>query len=74
MCHIQQKRLTALHLKPGILRRDIRATVDNDSTRKRWLEIEYITEEMECLGGADGGKIWNLMLYARAPLRVCGVG
>jgi len=74
MCHVQQKRLTALHLKPRILRRDIRATVDNDSTRKRWLDIEYITEEMECLGGADGGKIWNLMLYTRAPLRVCGVG
>ena len=74
MCHVQQKKLTALHWKPNRLGRDIRATLDSDFTRKRWLDIEYITEEMEGLGCADGGKIWNLMLYTRAPLRVCGVG
>jgi len=49
MCHVQQKKLTALHLKPRILRRDIRATVDSDFTRKTQLIIEYITEEMEGL-------------------------
>jgi len=74
MFHVQQKKLTALHLKPKRLRRDIRTTVDSNFTRKRWLDIEYITEEMEGLGCAAGGKIWNLMLYARARLRVCGVG
>ena len=34
MCHVQQKKLTALHLKPKILRRDIRAVVDSGFTRK----------------------------------------
>jgi len=46
MCHVQQKNLTALHLKPKRLRRDIRTTVDSDFTRKRWLDIEYIAEGM----------------------------
>ena len=43
MCHVQQKRLTALHLKPKKLRRDIRAIVDSGFTRKAWLDIAYIT-------------------------------
>ena len=34
MCHVQQKKLTALHLKPRILKRDIRAVVDDNRTRK----------------------------------------
>jgi len=45
MFHVQQKRLTALHLKPWILRRGIRATVDSDFTRNKWLDIEYITKK-----------------------------
>ena len=32
--HVQQKKLTALHLKPKILRRDIRAVVDSGFTKK----------------------------------------
>ena len=43
MCHVQQKKLTALHLKPKKLRRDIRTVVDSGFTRKTWLDIEYIT-------------------------------
>ena len=43
MCHVQQKKLTALHLKPKKLRRDIRAVVDSGFTRKTWLDIGYIT-------------------------------
>ena len=43
MCHVQQEKLTALHLKPRILRRDIRTAGDRDSTRKPWLDIEYMT-------------------------------
>ena len=34
MCHVQQKKLTALHLKPKILRRDMRVAVDSDFTKK----------------------------------------
>ena len=44
MCHVQQKKLTALHLKPKKLRRDIRTVVDSGFTRKTWLDIGYITE------------------------------
>jgi len=57
MCHVQQKKLTALHLKPKKLRRDIRAVVDSGSTRKTWLDIWYTTKRK---GGGlermDGGK------------------
>jgi len=63
MFHVQQKKLTALHLKPRILRRDIRATIDSDFTRKLWLDTEHITKGMESLECMDGGKTWNLMLY-----------
>jgi len=45
MCHVQQKKLTALHLKPKILRRDIGATVDSDFPS----QLLSITEEMEGL-------------------------
>ena len=40
MCHVQQAKLTALHLKPKMLRRDMRATVDSDFPRKLWLDIQ----------------------------------
>ena len=56
MCHVQQAKLTALHLKPRILRRDMRVTVGIDFPRKPWLDIEYMTEEVECLQCMDGGK------------------
>ena len=39
MYHVQQAKLTALHLKPRILRRDIGATVGSDFPRKPWLDI-----------------------------------
>ena len=39
MCHVQQAKLTALHLKPKMLRRDMRATVGSDFPRKPWLDI-----------------------------------
>jgi len=42
-CHVQQKKLTALHLKPKKLRRDIRAVGDSGFTRKTWSDIGYIT-------------------------------
>ena len=32
MCHVQQAKLTALHLKPRILRRDIGEAVGSDFT------------------------------------------
>ena len=61
MFHVQQKKLTALHLKPRILRRDIKITVDCDLTRKKWLDIEYITKKKEGIEFADRGTTWNLM-------------
>jgi len=57
MFHVQQKNLTALHLKPRILRRDIRATVDTDFARKKWLDIEYITKKRKDLSVQREGKL-----------------
>jgi len=34
MCHVQQAKLTALHLKPKMLRRDIGAMVGSNFTRR----------------------------------------
>jgi len=33
MCHVQQKKLTALHLKSKKLRRDMRAAADSSCTK-----------------------------------------
>ena len=48
--------------------------MDSDFTMKPWLDIEYITEEMEGPECTNGGKTWNLMLYPRAPLKFVGLG
>jgi len=34
MCHVQQEKLTALHLKSKKLRRDMRAAADSGCTEK----------------------------------------
>jgi len=34
MCHVQQKKLTALHWKPNGLGKDMKATADSGCTKK----------------------------------------
>ena len=45
--------------------------MDSDFTVKLWLDIEYITEEMESPECMNGGKTWSLMFYPRVTLKVC---